>query len=274
MPSSVDRTAPGLQRDLALLEALAADTGLAVAGLGVSRLAEVVQRDKGQVSRALRVLEHEGLVERDSQTREYHLGWRLYALAARSAESRLLQLASPLIQQLATQLDEAAHLCVPQGSEVLTLLSHTPPHSPRMGWEGRSVPTTCTSAGRVLLLDASLGELRARFRPADFLPRGPRHKIHNADDLFAEIAAVREHGFAIVDEEFEADLVGASAPIRDFRGRVVAAVNVSAAKSQLGDQLVAAGQAVARTAGQISLQLGYRTASSGRSAVAGWHKPS
>lgn len=274
MPSSVDRGAPGLQRDLALLETLGADSVVAAGGLGVSRLAELLQRDKGQVSRALRVLEREGLVERDDQTREYRLGWRLYALAARSVGARLLQVASPLIQDLAVHLNEAAHLCVLQGTEVLTILSHTPPHSLRMGWEGRSVPATCTSAGRVLLLDASLSDVRARFRPADFAPCGPRQRVHDPEELFAEMVAVREHGYAVVDEELEPGLVGASAPVRDFRGRVVAAVNVSAAKSDLGDRLSTAGEAVARTAGEISLKLGGGAVSRGLSPALGWHKPS
>src|ERR671937_1288542 len=54
----------GLRRDLELLWGLASDDARSRGGLGVVRLADLVQRDKSQVSRALRALEEVGLVER------------------------------------------------------------------------------------------------------------------------------------------------------------------------------------------------------------------
>ena len=44
--------------------------------------------------------------------------------------------------------------------------------------------------------------------------------------------------------EFEPGLVGAAAPVRDFRGRIVAAINVSGPKFRLGDRLEPAGEEV------------------------------
>ena len=38
-------------------------------------------------------------------------------------------------------------------------------------------------------------------------------------------------------EAFEPGLVGAAAPVRDFRGRVVAALNVSGPSFRLGERL-------------------------------------
>ena len=46
------------------------------------RIAQLVGREKSQVSRALRTLDQAGLVERDEASREYRLGWRLFTLAA------------------------------------------------------------------------------------------------------------------------------------------------------------------------------------------------
>ncbi len=247
----VDRAAPGLRRDLEVLDVLASHGG-GFSTLGTVRIAELVERDKGQVSRSLRALEREHVVERDPVNRGYRLGWRIYALAVRSGESRLLQVAPTLIHELVNELDETVHLCVLQGIEVLTLASFSPLRVSRTGWEGRCVPATCTSAGRVLLADSSLDTLRAHFSPEHFTLVGPRQRVHNADELFEEIAESNEKGYALVDEEFEADLVGASAPIRDFRGRVIAAINVSGSKSTLGVQLAEAGQRVARYAAEIT----------------------
>src|SRR5215472_10758427 len=70
----------GLRRDLEILDLLA-DPQIRT-GLGVSRIAEMLGREKSQISRALKALEAEGMVERDPQTLEYRLGWRIYAFAA------------------------------------------------------------------------------------------------------------------------------------------------------------------------------------------------
>jgi IclR family transcriptional regulator, KDG regulon repressor len=66
-----------LERDLALLEVLAGPEGRRRGALGVTRIAAMAGMDKGQVSRALRALESEAVVERDPETLEYRMGWRL-----------------------------------------------------------------------------------------------------------------------------------------------------------------------------------------------------
>jgi IclR family transcriptional regulator, KDG regulon repressor len=50
--------------------------------------------------------------------------------------------------------------------------------------------------------------------------------------------------------------VGVAAPVRDFRGRIVAALNVSGPGFRLGDRLEAAGAAVKSAADELSRGLG------------------
>ncbi|MDQ3424805.1 MAG: IclR family transcriptional regulator, partial [Actinomycetota bacterium] len=76
------------------------------------------------------------------------------------------------------------------------------------------------------------------------------------EELFERIRSARARGFAIVDEEFEPGLVAAGAPVRDFHGRIVAAVNVSAPKFRFGAQLEAAGEAVKAAADELSQRVG------------------
>ena len=79
-------------------------------GLGVVRLAELVGGDKSQLSRTLRTLEEHGFVERNTETLAYRLGWRLFAVAARVAESRLVSEAPPMLRALVRELGESVHL--------------------------------------------------------------------------------------------------------------------------------------------------------------------
>ncbi len=244
---------------MSLLQGLASDEARAHGGIGVVRLAAIVGRDKSQVSRALRALESNGLVERDARTREYRLGWEIYALAARVADHRLLQEAQPVLQGLANQLGESAFLCVLSGVGVLTLISVPPPnHAFRAtGWEGRRVPAHLTSAGRVLLGDIDDDELTRRFADMSFEGGGPGQRVHDLSGLRRSIRAARQEGVALVDEEFEAGLVGASAPVRDFTARVVAAINISAPRDRLGKRLASAGEETATAARELSRRLGH-----------------
>jgi IclR family transcriptional regulator, KDG regulon repressor len=250
----------GLRRDLALLDALATDEALATDGLGVVQVAEATGRARSQVSRALRAMEAEGVVERDPATARYRLGWRLFALVGRTAQNRLVRCAEPRMRGLATSLGETVHLCVLRDASVLTVLSVSVAHGFRAhGWEGVGVPAPRTSAGRVLLADADLAALRARLPdPLPPAPPGVRSAVVTVADLHAVVAAAREDGWAGVDEEFERGLAGVSAPVREARGRVVAALNVSAPRDRLATRLDDAGGRTARAAASLSADLGWR----------------
>jgi len=247
----------GLRRDIELLEALGSAEAQRAGGLGVVRLAQLVGREKSQVSRALRALAEEGIVERDPDTLEYRLGWRLFSLVARSVENRLVRVAEPIMRGLSTDLEETVHLCVLRDRLVLTLLSISGHSFRAHGWEGRGVPVPCTSAGRVLLLDSTPDDLYVRFPGGDLSDGFPNSSVRTLSDLWARIQEARRDGYARVREEFEDALVGVSAPIRDFRGRVVAALNVSAPAERLGSLLDEAGRITAAAAGTVSAHLGW-----------------
>jgi IclR family KDG regulon transcriptional repressor len=251
-------TATSQRRGIAILAALHSDEALAAGGLGVLRLSELVGQDKSQVSRTLKTLAEYGLVDRDTNTRAYRLGWTLFGLASRAGDTRLLAAGEPLVKELVQKLGERAHLTVLQGSEVLTVLSDSPPHSIQAtGWIGLTVPAYCASSGQALLLDYSLAELRALLGKRNFVQLGP-NTPRTVGDLHARIEQARRRGYAVVDEEFEPGLVAVAAAVRDFRGRIVAALNVSAPKFRLGGQLDEAGETVAAAAATLSGLLGWR----------------
>jgi IclR family KDG regulon transcriptional repressor len=246
-----------LERMIDILTALGEPESTTNGGLGVVRVAQLVGREKSQVSRALRTLHDAGLVERDAATREYRLGWRLFALAARVGDQRLLALAPPVLHRLVGALGETAHLTVLDGGEVVTVLSESSPSVVRaIEWTGRAVPAHCTSSGRALLLDHDRGSLRALYGDGELPAPGPRAP-RSVEALARRIVAARERGYAAVDGEFETGLAGVAAPVRDFRGRIVAALNVSAPAFRLSDRVDAAGQEIRGRAGGLSAALGW-----------------
>ncbi len=215
----VDDGASSLQRAIAILVALGSDAVTQRDSVGVIDIARLVGREKSQVSRALKTLADAGLVDRDPETLGYRLGWRLFTLAACAADQHLLAIAPRILRELVGVVGERAHLSVLEGPEALTVLSESPARAiiQAVSWVGRPTPLHSTSSGRALLFDHTDEEVRG---------------------LLAE-----------------AGLVAVAAPVRDFRGRVVAALNISAPKFRLGHNLDTAGLHVKAAAAHLSRAL-------------------
>jgi DNA-binding IclR family transcriptional regulator len=239
---------------LALLEALAGSAPEARDGLTVADLARATGRDKSIVSRQLKPLVDLGLVERDDH-RRHTLGWRLFAVAARAGDQRLLHMAPPVMQRLTQIVRERVHLSIRRGSDVFTVLSESPRRTiEAVGWVGRTAPISCTSSGRVLLFDHSDEEIRDLFTGRLQTCPGP-NAPRNVQELVERVSAARRQGFALVIDEFDDDLSAVAAPVRDVNGRIVAALNISAPSYRLKDHLAAAGRHVSQAALHLSRSL-------------------
>lgn len=251
------------RRSLEVLLSLGSDAAIARGGLGVTRIAEMLGREKSQVSRTLKTLADFGLVDRDPDTLAYRLGWRIYALASLAGERRLLDDARPVLRRLVDDFEERAFLSVLQGADTLTILSESSDYAVQaIGWVGRVSPAYCTSVGQALLLDHDRPALERLFRDTEFRRLGP-NTVRNVKELARRIDAARERGYAIADEELELGLVSAAVPVRDGAGRIVAAVNVSAPKFRFGERLHEAGTALMTAAQDLGATL---SGSQGRAA--------
>ena len=249
--------ATSLRRGIAILTALGNERGMTGGGVGVTEIAHLIGREKSQVSRTLKVLAEHGLVERDPETLAYRLGWRLFALASRAGDVELLRQGARVLRTVVDELGERVHLSVLDGRDVLTLLSESPPHAVQAaGWVGRTVPVYCTSSGRALLFAHDRDAIVRLLGGAEFPRFGP-NAPRNADELYERIVSARRRGYAVVVEEFEPGLVGVAAPVRDFRGTIVAALNVSAPKFRFAKRLGPAGETVKKAADAVSFELGW-----------------
>ena len=142
---------------------------IARGGLGVTRIAEMLGREKSQVSRTLKMLADFGLVDRDPDTLAYRLGWRIFALASLAGERRLLDDARPVLRRLVRRVRGAR---VPVGAagrrhadDPVRVADYA---VQAVGWVGRVSPAYCTSVGQALLMDHDRPELE---------PRVPRHGV-------------------------------------------------------------------------------------------------
>lgn len=280
-PSSPARTnAAGLGRDIELLELLAGEASARTGGLGVTELARLTGRSKSVVSRALTTLAEAGLVSRDPETGRYAVGSRIFALAARTAEAQLVRLGRPVLRGLVRATRETSHLCVLAHGNVLTLASELSPHELRSAaWEGVMTAAWRTSSGRVLVSEWDEGSLRAWYdehgrdetvigreafdresNPFFLLETPPpaQARVRDYESLWREIGRIRREGCAIIEGEFEAGVVGVSAPVHDHTGRIIAALNVSGPQERLGPRIDALATIVRQAGGALSQTLGAR----------------
>ena len=191
-------------------------------GMTVAEVSRALDRDKSIVSRQLKNLLDTELIARDASGR-YMLSWRLFALAQRAGDQRITRLAAPILRRLSDTVRERSHLTVWSGDDVLTVHSESSRRSIEADdWVGRTVVALSTASGHALLLDhdpSDISSLAARTDPAM-----PPERLRAVVDT---IVSSRRRGFTYADKSFDPDIIGIGAPIRDFRGQITAAINIS-----------------------------------------------
>ncbi|WP_019546989.1 IclR family transcriptional regulator [Streptomyces sulphureus] len=211
---------------------------------GVQGVASALGREKTQVSRTLKVLADAGFVERDPSSLEYRIGWQVFALAGAAGGERLRQEAPGVLRQLVQSLREPAYLTVLSGASAVTVLTERPVRGLQAHeWIGRATPVNCTSSGRALLL--GLGDDEVRGLLGDAAQAGSDGRLPGTEQaprtlpaLLERLSAERAAGYVLAAEEYEPGLVAVAAPVRDHRGTVTAALNVSAPVFRLPPEAV------------------------------------
>lgn len=214
---------------------------------------------KSTTSRLLTALERNGLVRRDESGR-FAPGEVFLSYAWRGgAEADLVSIAQPMLAQLGEQTGETVNLGVPRDGGLVEQIAQVDSRYLIGGtnWVGLTVPLHCAALGKVLLAFGA-AEL-----PKGRLEQRTSRTITSRVTLAAELAAVRERGYAVTVEELEPGLVAVAAPVfvvATVGGRptAAAALSVSGPASRLaGGQLTAAAEACMAAARCLSAVLGH-----------------
>jgi IclR family transcriptional regulator, KDG regulon repressor len=212
-----------LGRGLRLLLAIA-EAEVRGDGAGVIRLAEIVGIEKSRASRMLGQLNALGLIERDPASREFHLGSRMLALAARAGEPRLLDEARPLLRRLVADYGESAFLHVLTADAALTLRAEPSPAALHVVLAPGQLLPLWRAAGRALLLDHDHETLVALAERLGLDATGGGTPP-SAAELIERVEQARESDVVSSDGELDEEIVEVAAPVR-VGGRIVAAVSV------------------------------------------------
>lgn len=139
----------------------------------------------------------------------------------------LREVAQPVIETLSRETDEVVAVSVLDGTNVVYVTRAEVTSVLRRGLTiGSRIPAFCTSMGRVLLAGLTPEECTA------VLDNSERHAwtrqtTTDTRKLMREIETVRKQGWSLVAEELELGACGIAVPIRDAKGTIVAAINLS-----------------------------------------------
>lgn len=247
---------PGLVRGMAVLLAFSPERPQ----LTLRELADAVGVTRSAVFRIAYTLTELGFLTHQPDSRSYMLGPSVLRLGYGYLASRdLVQVALPHLEALRDRTGWSAHLGVLEGKDVVYLLRvPTRQGLASIVHVGSRLPAHATTMGRILLAHLDEDEVIALYRDTPLSNAGPR-AVTDLPALLAQLRADRQRGVVVHIGGFQAGVASAAVALRDVSGKVVAAINISAASTlteqhEIDDVIVPQLQAAAEL---LSQALGY-----------------
>lgn len=250
---------PGLERGIAILRLFRRDR----TRLSAPEVAAELGIPRSTVHRLLQSLETLGLLRQEPRG-VFALGPGVLSLGFEYLASLdVVEVANPVLARLRDEIACSTHLAVLDRTNVVFVYRHPARSAVSSSFgPGFTVPAHAALIGRLLLGDLDRESLGALYRGVKLVAAGPNAPA-TLDALAMRIEADRVRGYGISDSNsasslFPRGMVAISAPVRDARGRIAAAINAttvsgafSAAeiRGRLKDEVIGA-------AGEISALLG------------------
>jgi len=209
--------------------------------------------------RILDTLKHWGYVEQEPDNQEYQLGLKVLELGmAKLQQIDLVREATPYLKELVKQCNETAHLGVLEEGDVLYLAKEESSQTIRMcSYVGKRAPLHCTALGKVLLAFLPEEE-RKKILEQKELPRLTDNTITDRNKLEKELSKIQKQDFALDQEENEKDVRCIAAPIRNYQGKVIAALSISSPSYRINtNQKKDLKKSLLQISKEISKRLGY-----------------
>ncbi len=226
-----------IDRVLDIIEALAKS----VRGITLTDLAEMVSLHKSTVHRLLSTLVSKNYVLKDPESGKYRLTMRMFEIGSQVvAGLNIVSVARPYLEHLSAVTDEAIHLVVRDGTEIVYLYKEDPSSMSIVNMASRvglRNPLYCTAVGKSILAALPEDEAEAIWDKST-ITRFTNNTITTFARMKQEMAQIREKGYAIDNEEHERGVRCIAVAIRDFSGNAVAAISVSASASRLDDNRI------------------------------------
>ena len=219
--------------------------------------------EKGQLYRSLKTLEKAGFVRYDSDSR-FALTPVVNTLSAAFVGSRhasLVEVAGPFLDELERDTSELVNLFVLAGDRAVCVDSRESPHLVRLTSPiGISAPLHAGAVPKAMLAHLPTTTWDRVLAQLAELPRYTDATELDPGRLRAELETIRQRGYSVSDEDYDASARGVGAPIFDATSQVVGGVSVGGPSFRVDDAtldrfatlITRAARAISKTLGHAS----------------------
>jgi len=206
--------------------------------LQLEDIASKLEIGQSTAYRLVHTLIEEGFIVRDPSAKSYRLAASVLALSHTiMTKMQLCHLSIQILEKLAEVTSETAHIGVFKDHQVLYLLkmdSSYPVHL--LSHAGRKNPVHCTSTGQVLLAYQSEATIEQVIHKG--LACYTSTTITDSIKLKNLLKTIRSQGYAVSQEELHEGVVSIAAPVKDSKGKVIAAVSIAGPTLRLNRQTI------------------------------------
>lgn len=243
-----------LGRAFAILEEVARHRD----GIGLAELSKKVGLHNSTAFHLAKTMVSLGYIRQEKDSKRYRVGRPLFALAASSLdEIEMVNMATPILEELARATGESSHFAVRMGDAVVVIARTSGPGAFQLADRvGVVRPAHCTALGKVILAALRPDQLERFLERLDLKPSTER-SITEIPALKREIDEVRRAGIAFDDGEFNAEVRCVAVPVKDFTGQIIGALGISGPVWRLSIQaLQSRARLVQSAADQLSAEFG------------------
>jgi len=220
-----EKTIQSVDRALAILEVMARHRG----EVTLATISEALSLNASTCHHIIKTLMARHYVRPGTARGRYMLGSQLVVLAdAVNVKAELPGRAKAVLDALNQITEEAVHLAVLEGGEMITLVKREARHALRVdsGSIGKSRAMHATATGKILLSELPETEIR-RITSEHGMQKFTGNTCTDVDALITELEETRERGHSEDREEFQLYVVCLGAAVRDTTGRIIASISVS-----------------------------------------------
>jgi IclR family KDG regulon transcriptional repressor len=252
-----DRQRSGVQslgRAFAILEEVARHRE----GIGLAELSKLVGLHNSTTFHLAKTMVSLGYMRQERDSKRYRVGRPLFALAASALdEIEMVNLATPVLEDLSRETGESGHFAVRMGDSVVVIARTSGPGAFQLTDRvGVVRPAHCTALGKIILASLRPDQLKRFLERVELKPSTPK-SITEASVLLREIAEVRRSAIAIDDGEFNAEVRCIAVPVYNFTGDVIGALGISGPIWRMSDQVLKSRAKLVQAAAQrLSAEFG------------------
>ncbi len=229
--------------------------------LGLSEVVKVSGMGKSAAQRFLFTLSALGYISQDKETKAYTITAQILDLAhSYLGVDGIREKASHHLRAANLQTQETVNLTVLDRLSVVYLMRYPGFNQISVDLSiGSKLPTFCTAPGRTMLAFMEVAEANWMLEKSDIKAYTP-YTVTDKAEIIAMFPDIRRNGYFISNQEAFVGDISVAAPIFNFAGRVIAAVNIAVPTSRWTVQKVQDRLApvAIRTAQAISLSMGFK----------------